>query len=1091
MDDAKYFSVSTFSNFFYYHPFGNTPPENLLQSITRPTTNPQVLLLGCGDLRSCFFTIWSNFYPKHLRHFKGVHFVLNDSSAAVLARNIIFLYLSFQMPLEHSDRVKWVASFWSIWYCHELLPHHKELLMNALSQLIKWSDCVEKWSKSIDNPLRLIVQFATMSTLSKIRKAWEMWYHDTSTIEKTRKSRAEYFKTCNAELFQHPMRQLFKYFGGILFKNLSLGERKSMKSDLNDYYKDGVAFAEDVLELPKTNLKSVNSTFIVRSDGVYNLPCNFTPYRCFFFAFQFSPKHLEHLNYSDFPLMVKDDQFTNHPLLANCVQLFSIWIRSCAEIISQPQHDILFTFQCSDALEFCQQLHKPCPHLPQQFDAIYTSNLFDYVSPLSLVLSAMPILKSNGSLFTDALAYSSNSNTSTEYLEKQFGFECKYLQLLCGVRCIGYENEYSDTVSVKPVPYSQNIDIGLGVHAKSFVWRHVTTQMPLKQVTENHFAKMWGTLNNSITNLMTCLYDYKKYNCSGTVMLLLQSFALQFDKEYNCCSHQFWQPLCSLLLKQTPLQYFLTSLQTQALLHNVHLHLLVSQKDCPLCNNKPVLQSIKQLSFTVQEKLTKFFAPDGRELKFFIIIHNISLIGIVTNQFWQSQHPEYSNSLHILDTINGKINTDGKLEITFFCPVNFFQKDYYLSLLSSNKDVIVCKEMSICEVVDKDLFSFYQLNKPYCCQYKTQLSFGVILQHSGDENCFETIVSLSDKTMGIIKKKPLTTVQQSDSTVRIKANDHFIDVLYPYSVEYDKITIKLSRSQKTITVLANHTSHCIYNEDPVFVVNPENLLSLPTMPISKNDAISFCKWQSLPKLNDYGQFHPNPGQDELDLKQSILHLFMRTETHYCCIDKNDEKVRQIKCLILILNRVFDLQNKVPALDILYCHSMEIMTNPIALLGFMQDIPAGPIHIWVNKAETQLFNKILDHFAKSTVATLPVGNKTYNHLVKLNVQHHFSRAVIYPLYPNLDEGTAGPLTCQALTSYLLTECSLPDDLQGSLPNWLSILKVACSGEEDKCSYCKCYKDHLRKCSRCKLVQYCNQDCQRNHWKTHKPHCIAPQ
>jgi len=143
MDNAKYFPVSLFSNFFYYHPYGNTPPENLLQSITETTSIPQILLLGCGDLRSCIFTLWSNFYHKHSRHFKGVHFVLNDGSAAVLARNIIFLYLCTQMPTNKKDKVKWVASFWSIWYCHELLPHHKEVLMSALSQLLKWSSSVE------------------------------------------------------------------------------------------------------------------------------------------------------------------------------------------------------------------------------------------------------------------------------------------------------------------------------------------------------------------------------------------------------------------------------------------------------------------------------------------------------------------------------------------------------------------------------------------------------------------------------------------------------------------------------------------------------------------------------------------------------------------------------------------------------------------------------------------------------------------------------------------------------------------------------------------------------------------------------------
>ncbi|OIW22897.1 hypothetical protein CONLIGDRAFT_657872 [Coniochaeta ligniaria NRRL 30616] len=33
-------------------------------------------------------------------------------------------------------------------------------------------------------------------------------------------------------------------------------------------------------------------------------------------------------------------------------------------------------------------------------------------------------------------------------------------------------------------------------------------------------------------------------------------------------------------------------------------------------------------------------------------------------------------------------------------------------------------------------------------------------------------------------------------------------------------------------------------------------------------------------------------------------------------------------------------------------------------------------------------------------------------------------------------------------------------------------------------------HLEKCSRCKEAWYCNRDCQRAHWKAHKPYCAAP-
>ena len=32
--------------------------------------------------------------------------------------------------------------------------------------------------------------------------------------------------------------------------------------------------------------------------------------------------------------------------------------------------------------------------------------------------------------------------------------------------------------------------------------------------------------------------------------------------------------------------------------------------------------------------------------------------------------------------------------------------------------------------------------------------------------------------------------------------------------------------------------------------------------------------------------------------------------------------------------------------------------------------------------------------------------------------------------------------------------------------------------------------LRACSRCRVVSYCNAECQKKGWKAHKPHCTRP-
>ncbi|KAG2355534.1 ankyrin repeat-containing domain protein [Suillus spraguei] len=43
------------------------------------------------------------------------------------------------------------------------------------------------------------------------------------------------------------------------------------------------------------------------------------------------------------------------------------------------------------------------------------------------------------------------------------------------------------------------------------------------------------------------------------------------------------------------------------------------------------------------------------------------------------------------------------------------------------------------------------------------------------------------------------------------------------------------------------------------------------------------------------------------------------------------------------------------------------------------------------------------------------------------------------------------------------------------------------EEKECEYCKKKGRGLKQCARCHTVRYCSSDCQRMHWKTHKPLC----
>ncbi|XP_065897357.1 uncharacterized protein [Dysidea avara] len=1080
MDDVKCFPVTSLFDFHYYHPYGNTPPDDLLQSITTDTPQPDVLLLGCGDLRSCLYTLWNNFDHRHARKFKGVHFVLNDTSAAVLARNVIFLYLCTQMPASHDDKVKWVASFWAIWYCHELLPHHKEVLMDALSNLLRWSESVEYWTESKDNPLRLLVRFPSVTSISLVHKAWKKWYNDAFTVKEMKNNRSMLFKSRNTDILHSPMDHLHKYFGSILLQNFSESERKQMKLDVRSYFKNGSAFGEEVLNLPAEKATSVNSTFIDRPDGKYNLPCGLIPYNSFFFTYQLSPKNLNRLKYSDFSLMVSDDKFVHKPLLANSIQQFSVWVRSSAEILRQAHHDIAFTFQCSDAVEFCQQLlHSHHPHLPCLFDAIYSSNLIDYIAPPSLVLLSMLVLKSDGILFTSVFYYyATDSNTCKEFLQRGFGLDCKCFQLLCGVRCLGYENEYSDLLTIKPVFVSDvDLDTIIGVGVRSLMWQHVT-MTPLKQVTDKTFTLLWSTLSAAIAHMLTFQHNAQKSPrmincCTGTIMVLLQSFALQFDrKEYDCTSYQFWKPLCSLLLNQQSLEAFLVSLQTQALLCNLHLHLMVSGSTCPFCSKRAVLDVVSQCSILVPKPTVH------RDGNFRLLVYDESLC---TELFYNNfSGLDHIDGIHIIDTIAVGMSNEN-LVVDFFILDRFLQKNYYLTVLHGNTCLLPHKQLSDFEAIESVDYSFKKLELSKTEQSCANLGLGTIIQHSGDDSHFETIIGLNDQVTLALNDHQLTTVQSSDTNIELRTDDYLTNISYPYSINYSTMQIKLSRRNKKITVTAYRKRHSIHDEKPVFIVNPDNMLSLPVMYISGTDAKQFCEFSL-----SFNQFSSIPLQN---FKATFATMFHDTTQQFFALTFLDQEKEGIhtKYFIAILNRVFDVHNKTPAIDMLFWDTTE-KGHPHQKLKWPNAIPLQ----LANDAEEKLARKTFNYFAKCTATTMPLPkeNSAYQYLLEHKIEQYFTRAVIYPLYPNADERTANQDHRQLFGSFLYNTLRRPLDQHrlGDVPTWF--LNFKSFMDEDNCSYCKHYSEDLRKCSQCRLVQYCNRTCQQKHWKVHQPTCTRP-
>ena len=1097
-----------YGDFRYYYAYGNTPAEDFLESITE-INEPAVLLLGCGDIRSCFYTLWKNFNPQNKRHFSSVHFVLNDVSAAVLARNIIFLYLCLQMPKEKEDVKKWIAALWSIWYCHELLPEHKRVLKDALTNLLRWSGSTESWSKNLANPLRSIVKFASPNTLCKIQKVWNMWLHETISIRSVEEMKLARKEVVGSKLEDHSNPVMLMKFFGELLSDIPVNQQNRIEAELSNYFQCGCAFVENVLQLPFASTKTfVNLTFFERADGQYSLHYRLTPYLCFFQTFQFSSEQLRMngVSVSDLNhLVVEDQQFSDHPLLANSVQQFAIWLSASAKLLSQcltqESPHISFTLQCSDAVEFCQQMHHDpnsfATHLGFEpiFDAIHSSNLSDHVGPPNLVLTAVQLLKENSNLFTSTFLYRDIDVAAEKYLEATFGFEPMLLPLLCGVRCIGHEGKYASSVPIQFTPRDGTSALyPIMLCTKLLIWQRVS-MLPFKVTVLDKDSSVLKALTDSVVMVLTSYFSQSLGRriipllCTETVLHILLAFASRMDVEVDINSHQYWKPFCSRLQDQQQLKPFLMSLQTQALLHGLHFHLTVSELNCPMCTGRPVSDYISQFSVVLTPSKLR------QTPSFSVFIHKLPH-DVVPDSFALLTASSSGADVHIIDSVAGS-HTEGSVKLDFFAPQYLASENYRITVNSMagatmEQTVLMQGKLSDCSGPTASFMYFFERTETVLRTSKSM--FGTFVKHFGDGDKMESILSLSESTMSALKLHKLDTKVISEAKIEVVCADLGTEISYPYPVDYGRIVVRLSRKNRTVTVIAPRRIQLMYEEKPTFIVMPDNTLSLPPMLISEKVTDIYCGLQfTMEDRAIIRQLCSWSKPAEVNLKQSMKVLFTRSNGNFLCLRYPDG----IFCgLFLIHNRVFDTQKKSPAIDLSFCFP-DIPTFSHIAPHWLKVAPFEICTIEVDVAEFELLKKVFYHFAQCTFTT---SKKPYGRMPLLSkdmIDQYFTRAVVYPLYADQDAITkflnhlqpfsAKQSETQQQSTLQQSSGKVPQDESGTAISPQRKSQISNEGGNDsKCSYC-CSQSDLKKCSRCGEAQYCGQDCQKKHWKEHKLIC----
>ena len=1073
MQSTRIFPLSQFvhyDNFRLYYPFGNSPAEDFLQSVAVSVCDqPTVLSLGCGDMRSCMYTIWKNFgfEAENYKGFKGVDFVLNDRSASILARNILFLYLCMCMPDEGDARKEWIASVWSLWYNHELQPQHDALLSKALAQLIQWSCTWQEWSEC---RLGKVVKFSSPATFAMVKNVWGKWLTRSMELQSLHEMKLERnFLQChrlNAD--KKTRREALQAIAHNDVNKLMLKstlivhpERiNRMEKEYLHYLMEGTVWAESVLDIPSSTTNVViNPTFLDREDGIYTLHYTLTPYIGFIQTFQYTHAEVNRSLGKENCLLqflpVADHHFVTVPLLANSVQQFSMWLVATAHMIKKTSGSkVSFTFDPDDAINCCYSLfHQPKNYSKLgeelvKFDAIYTSNLIDHLSPPSLVLSALPLLKPTGILFTDTFCYKTMASTTSEFLEKTFGFSPELFPVFLGIHCLGHDGKYSPMVSPQPSP-----DFLYSVR-KTLLWRNIKSQPLVIESLEESLCKITEHLLNLCTFGSLCSPLPIGFLCIESFLIVLHRFIEQFQPPLS--SHHSLQPLGTAIQNNFLLQPHLIHLQTQSLLHDIHIHITLTEKDCPLCRGQSLESYIQQftVSFDIRSKVSTYETPRFQ-------IWLMSQLGDVA----------------IVTSVGGR-SSGSTLMLDFFLPKQCCSR-YSKFEVKMNYNEQKCASGSISDLTHSTTeYLFLKRHVQHTTEKLARMStLGDIVKHNGDDCIFKTVISMNTSCQRAMESSKLNANCVESNQLKLCCGTLTDVIVYPYTIDESKVHIKLSKKRNLISITATRDCSVLHKGNPTFYIDSSNKLSLPQLHCSSDVMEKYCTYQL--SLNPAD--HPL-----LNAKQTFAVLFNSTlsgEKYFNLAFPSKRVIGSpdVHGVVFVHDVRFSVAFSSPVLDVSYCF---LDTKPTHLLMDLATMirELGRIRsVMVDDGEYKLLKEIFGYFSSTTYAAFSRERHTVSLPQEKNqLWKHFEHAVLFPLYPN-------PENQQFKTLYQSTATPPSVTRQGNPSASIEWLAKLWLGSTDKCSFCGQASTTLKNCARCLQVKYCGRECQQMHWKMHKLVC----
>ena len=1051
----------------YYYPFGNVPAEDFLENCAK-ASEPSVLVLGCGDLRSCFYTLWKNFdtlVSTAPKRFYGVSYNLNDRSTAIIARNLVFLSLCLQLPEEAEEKKRFLCAMWAIWYCHELRHDHSDILNSTLAMLIKYSISIEKWSEK-GNPLHKLVQFTSSSCLLEVTEVWKMWFNKAihvESVESMHEARHKAQKGRTGHEFIFATQQIFVF--GQTEEGLEASPRVQ---EAKSYIQEGSCYAEEVIDmkLPRKGSTEVNLTMYERADGTYTCQYNLLPFQGYYHTIEFSAKSIKVEEFTAAQnFIVPSEKFASKPFLANSVQQFSMWIQSASWILNDRETPVRFCFDNRDAISYCQQqmLENINDDDMRKYDVITTSNLIDHVGLPNLVLACVPLLKAEGLLVTSTMKTRAYMITGEEFLRVCFGFKSQLLPVLLGVRCIGYDGELSNPVFIKTSPPDLSNHIKDVSHiSRTFLWMKLPalqklsyTQLPCKSD-----GNITDALVSAFTSCSFALLNCGPFNpmcfhlCIETALGMLKWLISRLGNEIS--TYSYWEPLCAALVRSIP--PFLHCLQTQMLLHDIHAHLVLAKEDCPLCQLTPLDQYLGLFSADLD-----FASYKDTSVNFVAYFHRHKQLFNLEKVFVEAQE---GKDVYIFDCFDVASCDSYKLRLKFFAPLSFVENGYNVSILMLQKTFFLNRVAAILTTTLKSLqtqwkeYAFYSTAstlKQECVSHNNEL-FGKVTSHQILHGCkSETELSLSDDTLKALSASKIKTERVSSSSIKLHCGPLSFQLNSSFPINYKKVKIKPSKSGDFITVFCQSQPYSLEEERPCFIVSPDHQLSI----VPRDWSIQLLKKHAdIQKTQEECNFIEAQPPDKLrtlpmlDVK-FFLHEFFQSIASNLSITYYEIHTDSLKCLVVVNNPVFDYNHRTPAVDLAFCFvdnsdKSYLVNRWKSVTGSLRKCFSITSKGW------ELLKEVLIYFGNRTNATMQRKSK-YTLICDREMGSFFTRAVLY--YLSIDPDTK---------------------------TW-NIEGMPISSTTQMCACCGKTSPGLLKCTKCQAILYCSQSCEFLHRIDHEKLC----